>query len=56
MKEYKEYKAPKAEVTVFECVDDIMQASSPVSLEKNIGGSGEYVYAGSKSWNDIYNN
>ena len=57
MKEYKEYKAPKAEVTVFECADDIMQASSPVSLQKKIEGSGsDYVYAGHKSWNDIYDN
>ena len=53
MKEYKEYKAPRAEVTVFECADDIMQASA-TPLKKTIKGGSDYVYVGGKKWDEIY--
>ena len=54
MKNIKEYKAPKAEVTVFECAEDIMQASA-TQLKKTIDvGGSDYVYAGGKKWSEIY--
>ncbi len=55
MKKYKEYKAPKVEVVEFECADII--TDSPVSLKKKLDKTPQehtYVYAGGKTWKDIY--
>ena len=59
MRVYKEYKAPKAEITLFECEDVITK-----SLANSISGSGDlehnvnsYVKVGNgASWSDIYDN
>ena len=58
MRSLREYKSPKAEVTVFECEDIITR-----SLATSIGGSDELVYDKAKSyvkvgigasWGEIY--
>ncbi len=59
MRDIKEYKAPKAQVTEFECADVITK-----SLATSVGSGGileydkekSYVNAGGKSWSDIYSN
>ncbi len=58
MKSVNEYKAPKAEITVFECAEDIMTASGEPtkSLKTKIDGSTDYVKLDSKSWSQIYGN
>lgn len=58
MKSVNEYKAPKAEITVFECAEDIMTASSEPtkSLKTGVGGATGYVKLDSKSWGEIYGN
>ncbi len=54
MRNIKEYKAPVAEITVFECADVITDSNTPTSLSKQLNESGTYVPAGSKKWSDIY--
>ena len=57
MRDLKKYKAPSAEITVFECAEDIMTASlTPKALDKTNGVSGRnYIQAGtSKRWDEIY--
>lgn len=55
MRDLKEYKAPKAEITVFECAEDIMTSSTPTySLKTGVGSASGYVKLDSKSWGDIY--
>ena len=57
MRDIKEYKAPRAQVTEFECADVItasMQARDLYDTPNGAGVSGKYVKAGSvMSWNDI---
>ena len=55
MRNVKEYKAPKAEVTQFECADVITTSNI---LKKSITGSGnDYVkIEGGKDWSKIYSN
>ena len=49
MRNIKEYKAPTAQITEFECADDIMTAS--LQLKKRpASATVDYVYAGSKGW------
>ena len=55
MRDVKEYKAPKAEITVFECAEDIMTSSTPTyNLKTGVGGASGYVKLESKSWSEIY--
>ena len=54
----KEYKAPVAEVTEFECAD-VITVSETYNLwiesnEYDVYPGNEYVNAGSKRWSDIY--
>lgn len=59
MRNIKEYKAPKAQITEFECADVITVSN----MANSIGESGTpeftengYVHVGSKSWSDIKGN
>ena len=54
MRDLKEYKAPLAHVTEFECADIITE--SPGSLKKSISSdsSHTYVHTSSAKWGDIY--
>ena len=51
----KEYKAPKIDITKFECAEDIMSASMNTlrtSITTDTGHT--YVSTSSKKWKDIY--
>ena len=50
MRNIKEYKAPTAQITEFECAEDIMTASRTLYDRPNNAGDHEYVYAGSIPW------
>ncbi len=55
MRDLREYKVPRAQVTEFECADVITASTEPRDmLDKPKGVSGTYVQAGSvMSWGDI---
>ncbi len=56
MRSLKEYKAPKAAVTEFECAD-VITVSGTLDKTNGYGDSSHtYVNAGSRSWSDIYGN
>ena len=52
MKNIRKYKAPKAEITVFECAEDIMTASRTLYKKPGNVGERDYVKAGTISWSD----
>ena len=55
MRNMKKYEVPAAEVTIFECVEDIMTASNTLRKTIDEEGSGKaYVKLEGKSWSDIY--
>ena len=58
MRDLREYKAPKAEITKFECADIITASELGTSISGDkrptTGGTG-YVYVGKSAWADIKN-
>lgn len=55
MRNIKEYKAPTAQITEFECADVI--TVSLMTKPENAGPSAkDYVYAGHIDWNDNFGN
>lgn len=56
MRDLKEYKAPKAEITKFECADIITASELGTSIsgdKRPTTGGTDYVKIGGKKWNEI---
>ena len=56
MRDKKEYKAPLAQVTEFECADVITDslATSVSGGKPDYNGAKSYVNIGGRNWSDIY--
>ena len=55
MRNIKEYKAPTAQITEFECAD-VITVSRLMTKPKTDTGAKDYVYAGHIDWNDNFGN
>ncbi len=55
MRSLRKYKAPKAEITKFECADVITVSSLGTSIRDNkpVTGGTDYVKIGGKRWSEI---
>lgn len=54
MRDLKEYKAPLAQVTEFECADIITESAQPLKKSITDDAGKTYVHTSNAKWGEIY--